>query len=176
MKLPVRACKLQHQLCMLAATCLSTFDVCSEQEGRSLVSDEDFLSSCNTPSLSMTIYPHHCQMKTRRILLGCLIAVVGYFTTWSTISADIFHLPPARLDLSHAGAYDDAFSRLRPSHRRGKRALPRPNSRWIYCVTGEGQEVYYDLLTVELIIGGKRLEKLPQKITKHPLTAVYSAR
>jgi len=159
---------LQHQLCMLAATYLSTFDVCSEQEGRSLVSDEDFsfvmqyavIVHDNIPSsLSDEDTPYLTRLlnRCRRILYNPGPNFRRYF-------------PPAsgQAGLSHAGAYDDAFSRLRPSHRRGKRALPRPNSRWIYCVTGEGQEVYYDLLTVELIIGGKRLEKLPQKIMKHP--------
>jgi len=43
-----------------------------------------------------------------------------------------------------------------------------PNSRWIFCITGEGQEIYYDLLTGKLIIGGKGLGRLPQEIVEHP--------
>lgn len=169
---------LQHQLCILAATCLSTFDVCSEQEGGALVSDEDFslVMQCavivhdNKPSSLSDddmLYLTRLLSRCRRILHNL---------------EPIFlqHLPPAsgQVRLSHAGAYDDAFSRLRPGHRQGNpsgwRALPRPNSRWIHSVTGEDQEVYYDLLTGELIIGGKRLEKLPQEIMRHPTyTSVF---
>jgi hypothetical protein len=79
---------------------------------------------------------------------------------------------PRQAELSHAGAYDAAFARLRPAYRLGNSSswhtLPRPNSRWISRVTSEGQTVYYDVLTGELIIGGKQLERLPKEIVEHP--------
>ena len=46
----------------------------------------------------MTIYPHLCQMTTRCIVLGYLVAAVGYFITWSPFSAENCHLPLAKLD------------------------------------------------------------------------------
>jgi hypothetical protein len=157
---------------MLAATCLSTFGVCSEQEGGGLVSDEDMslVMQCAViihDNMSSSLSDDNTLYRTR--LLGRCRRILHNLES-------IFRqkLPPAsgQAGLSHAGAYDDALSRLRPGHRQGNSsswcALSRPNSRWLYCVTSEGEEVYYDLLTGELIIGGKRLEKLPHELLNHP--------
>jgi hypothetical protein len=162
---------LRERLCMLAVTCFSTFDVCSEHMATVLVSKEDFsiAMQCavivhdNTPqSLPSNDSSHLTRLLSRhRRLLHHLEPVFGQ------------SLPPVsgRVELSHAGAYDDALARLQQAYRRGSssrwHSLPRPNSRWISCETGEGQEVCYDLLTGKLIVGGKQLGSLPQEIVGH---------
>ncbi|KAI9432020.1 hypothetical protein H4582DRAFT_2084141 [Lactarius indigo] len=42
-----------------------------------------------------------------------------------------------------------------------------PNSRWISCIVEGGHEVHYNLLTGQLLIGGKPLGRLPQEIKSH---------
>ena len=49
--------------------------------------------------------------------------------------------------------------------------LPSPNARWISCIAEGGQEIHYNLLTGQLLIGGKPLGKLPQEIIEHPTYA-----
>jgi hypothetical protein len=170
---------LRHRLCMLAATCFSTFDVCSEHVPAVLTDNEDFsiAMQCavmvhdNKPlSLSDDNSLHLTRMLNRHLrLLHNLEPVFSQ------------SLPPVlgRSRLLHADAYDDALSRLWPCHQRistSWHVLPRPNSRWISCVTEGGQEVHYDLLTGELLIGGKRLGRLPQEILRHPTyTSVFGA-
>ncbi len=170
---------LQHRLCMLAATCLSTFDVCSEHVDAVLVNKEDFsiAMQCavvvhdNTPQSlpSKSSYVTRLLSRHRR-LLHTLEPIFGQ------------SLPPVsgRVGLSHTSAYDDALARLRLGNHQGNseslswHSLPRPNSRWISCVTSEGQEVYYDILTGKLIVDGKCLGRLPQEIAKHPTyTSVF---
>jgi len=159
---------LRHQLFMLAVTCFSTFDVCLEHVAAVLVSEEDFSIAMrcavivhdNTPPF-LSLY-HTRLLSRHRRLLHNLEPVFGQ--TWSPVSG--------RVGLSHAGAYDDALARVRLGYRQGSSSswdsLPMPNSRWIFCITGEGQEIYYDLLTGKLIIGGKGLGRLPQEIVEHP--------
>ena len=162
---------LHRRLCKLAMTCFSTFDVGSEHVASVLVSEEDIsiAMQCavivhdNTPSPSDKP-PYLSQLLSRhRRLLHNLEPIFGQ---------SLLPVPdraPSRL--LHAGAYDDALARLKPGYRQGKspnwHSLPRPNSRWISCVTGEGQEVYYDLLSGELIISGERLGGLPKEIIEH---------
>ncbi len=86
--------------------------------------------------------------------------------------------PPesGRAGLLHGGAYNVALSRLWVGYRRRDTSswhvLPKPNSQWISCVTPGGLKVHYDLLTGELLINGKRLGGLVQKIAsvKHPVS------
>ncbi len=163
---------LHRRLCKLAMTCFSTFDVGSEHVASVIVSEEDFsiAMQCavivhgNTPSPSDDKPPYLSQLLNRhRRLLHNLEPIFGQ---------SLLPVPdraPSRL--LHSGAYDDALARLQPGYHQGKspnwHSLPRPNSRWISCVTGEGQEVYYDLLSGELIISGRRLGGLPKRIIKH---------
>jgi len=165
----------QRRLCMLAATCFSTFDVSSEYLPTILSSDEDFsiAMQCavivydNTPpALSDDSSISLARMLSRhRRLLHDL--------------EPIFSQPApavlARARLLHSSAYDQALSHLWLGYRQRSfsswYALPTPNSRWIFCVAGGGQEVHYDLLTGQLFIGGKRLGRLPQEIMDHPTYA-----
>jgi len=167
---------LHSRLCKLAMTCFSTFDVGSEHVASVIVSEEDFsiAMQCavivhnNTPSPSDNKPPYLSQLLSRhRRLLHNLEPIFGQSLLLVSDRA------PSRL--LHAGAYDDALARLHPGYRQGNspnwHSLPRPNSRWILCVTGEGQEVYYDLLSGEIIINGKRLGGLPKEIIEHPTYA-----
>ena len=84
--------------------------------------------------------------------------------------------PPVhgRAELLRGSAYDVALSQLWVGYRRRNtvtsswHVLPKPNSRWISCVTQGGQKVHYDLLTGKLLIDGKRLGGLLQEIVEHP--------
>ncbi len=75
--------------------------------------------------------------------------------------------------LLRSNAYDQAISQLWSSFRNSSswHALPRPNSRWISCVTEGKQEVRYDLLSGQLLVNGKPLRRLPREIVEHPTYA-----
>jgi hypothetical protein len=157
---------------MIAMTCFSTFDMPSEHVADSLVSGKVFSIAVecavivydNTPgSLSDDNSCYLIQtLRRHRRLLHNLEHIFGSF----------MRSIRGGTGLPHAGAYNEAFARLRPGYRPANTSNwhvhPRPNSRWISCITGEGQKVYYDLLTGELIMGGKHLDKLPQEIVEHP--------
>ena len=165
---------LQRRLCMLAATCFATFDVCSEHIPATLASEEDFsiAMQCavivhdNTPSYLLddnSLYLTRMLSRHRRLL---------------------HHLEPifiqaspsvhSRTTLLHSGAYKNALAQLRLGYHQGNtstwHATPGP-SRWIYCVLGEGQQVHFDLLTGKLIIGGEPMGTLPEAIVRHPAYA-----
>ena len=166
---------LRRRLCMLSATCFSTFDVCSAHIPTILSTEEDFsiAMQCavivhdNTPpSLSEDSSPYLVRVLSRhRRLLHYLEPILGQ------------SLPTAvgQVKLSHAGAYDHALARLWLGYRRRSfsswHVLQRSNSRWICCITEGGHEVHFDLLTGQLLIGGKRLGRLPQEIVEHPTYA-----
>ena len=150
---------------MLAMTCFSTLDVCSEHIPAILTTEEDF-----------------------SIAIQC--AVIVHDNTSPSLSGDNFvclnrmisrhrrllhSLEPIFIQSSRAGAFDHALSRLWLGFRRRTSSswhvLPRPNSRWISCVAEGWHEVHYDLLTGKLLIDGKPLGKLPQEIVEHPTYA-----
>ena len=158
---------------MLAATCFSTFDVCSKYIPITLASDEDYSIAIqcavivhdNTPSSlsgGHSIYLTQTISRHRRLL--------HYL---EPIFSQSFL--PGEEKLSHAGAFDQALAQLWPSYRRRNssswHALPSPNSRWISCVSKGGHEVHYDLLTGQLLINGKPFGRLPQEIVEDPTYA-----
>ena len=160
---------LRRRLCVLAATCFSTFDVCSKYIPVTLASDEDYSIAIqcaaivhdNTPSSlsgDSSIYLAQMIRRHRRLL---------HYLELTFIQS----LLPGKENLSHAGAFDHALARLWLGFRRqissSWHALSRPNSRWISCVSEGGHEVHYNLLTGELLINGKPLGRLPKKIVKH---------
>lgn len=162
---------LRHRLCMLALTCFSTFDVSSAHVSAVLSNEEDFsiAMECavivhdNTPLSPDDNSLHLTRMLSRhRRLLHSLEPLFGQ----SLLPA----LSPG--ELAHASAYDIALARLRPGCSRRNSsswlALPGPNSRWIFCIAEGGQKIHYNLLTGELLIGGKRFGRLPQEIVEHP--------
>ena len=166
---------LRRLLFMLAATCFSTFDACSEYIPAIFATEEDFsiAMQCavivhdNTPpplSDDNSVYLSRMLSRHRRllhylepILSESLPSVVG------------------QVKLTHAGAYDCALARLWLGYRRRTfsswHALQRSNSRWICCIAEGGHEVHFDLLTGQLLIGGRQLGRLPQEIVEHPTYA-----
>ena len=153
---------LQCRLFMLAATCFSTLDVCSEYIPTILTKEKDFsiaiqcaviVHDNSSLSLAGDNSVHLARMSSRHRRL-------------------LHSLEPIFSQSSHADAFDDALSRLWLGFRRctssSWHVLPRPNSRWISCVAEGRHKVHYDLLTGKLLINGKPLGRLPQKIVKHP--------
>ena len=158
---------------MLAATCFSTFNVCSKYIPATLTSEEDFSIAIqcavivydNTPpSLSSSNSLYLVQMISRHHRL------LHYLEPIFSLSS-----PPDESKLSHGGAFDHALARLWLGFRRRTSSswhvLPRANSRWISCVTEGGHEVHYNLLTGQLLINGKALGRLPQEIVENPTYA-----
>jgi hypothetical protein len=158
---------LRHRLCSLAATCFSTFDVCVKHIPNVLSTDEDFAIAVrcavivhdNTPS----ILPHDVSLYLSR-LLNRHHRLLHFL--------EPFFLQELR---SHSSGVDDALARLWSDYRRQRSSpwdvLPAPNSRWIFCTTEGGQEVHYNVLTGQLLVGGQPLGILPKEITKHPAYA-----
>lgn len=158
---------------MLAATCFSTFDVCSKYIPLALASDEDYsiaiqcavIVNDNTPpSLSGGDSIYLTQMISRHLRL------LHYLEpTFSLLFS------PDEAKLLHGGAFDHALAWLWLGFRRRTSSswhvLPRANSRWISCVTEGGHEVHYNLLTGQLLINGKSLGRLPQEIVENPTYA-----
>ena len=164
---------LQQRLCMLAATCFSTLDVCPEHIHTLLVDDDDFsiAMQCaiivydNTPqSVSDESFSHPMKMLRRhRRLLHSLELI---FRESDPADAD-------QARLLHGAAYNHALSHFSLGLRCSSswHILPRPNSRWISSTTEGKQKVHYDLLTGQLLIDGKQLGRLPQEIVEHPTYA-----
>jgi hypothetical protein len=162
---------LRHRLCMLAATCFSTFDVCPEHVPITFAIEEDvsIAMQCavivydNMPSS----FPGDNSYFWKRMLSR-------HYRLLHNLESFFGQCVPVALDgagLLHAGAYNHALARLGvDSHRRNSPnwyALLRPNSRWISCSADEAQQVHYDLLTGELRLCGKRLGRLPRNIVDH---------
>jgi hypothetical protein len=162
---------LQQRLCILAATCCSTFDVCLEHEPSVLANHEDFsiamqcmvLVHDNTPpshSDNDSFYLTRILSRHRRLL--------------HNLERVLRKLDPTDPDqLLHADSYDHAISQVWVGFKGSSswHSLPRPNSRWISCLTSGDQEVHYDLLTGQLLINGKQLGRLPRDFVEHPLYA-----
>ena len=158
---------LQHRLCMLAATCFSTFDVCPEHMSAVLANRGDFsiamqcaiLVHDNTPpSLSHndSFYLTRILSRHRRLL--------------HDLEPFLCKPDPTNPEqVLRAGSYDDALSQVWVGFKGSSswRSLPIPNSRWIFCVTLGGQEVHYDVLTGQLLIDGKQLGRLPREFVEH---------
>ena len=164
---------LKYRLCMLAATCFSTFDVSSEHISVVLASEEDFsiAMECavivhdNTPpSLSDDNTLYLTRMLNRHLrLLHHLVPVFSQ------------SLPSVlgQSRLLHSVGYNHALTRLWLGYHQSTPSSwhthYKLDSRWISCVTEKERiVVHYDLLTGELLIGGKRLGSLPQEIVQHP--------
>jgi hypothetical protein len=162
----------QRRLCMLAATCFSTFDVCPEHICTTFACEDDFsiAMQCAVIVHDNTLFDSEENAESRyltrmlrrhRRLLHSLEPFFGQ------------SFPPIcrRTGLLHAEAYDDALAQLwvgyRPGNSSSWRILPKPNSRWISCVADGGKNIYYDMLTGELLIGGKRSGRLPHRMLNH---------
>ncbi len=154
---------LRRRLCTLAATCFSTYDVCLEHVPWTLASDDDIAIAVhcavivhdNSPSILKADHPRYLirLLNRHRRLLH-------------------FLEPSLREHVqSNPSGFDHGLASLWPGFRRQASSnwhvLSNPNSRWISCIVEGGQEVHYNLLTGQLLIGGKPLGRLPQEIIKH---------
>ena len=164
---------------MLSATCFSTFDVCPEHISATLASEEDF-------AIAM-----QCAVIVHDNAPGPQFRSESYYLTrmlnrHHRLLHDlepIFSQPAPPISgksrLLYSDVYDDALARFWEGYRlctsSGWHALPKPNSRWISTVTERGQTVHYDLLTGELLIGGKRLGRLPPMIVGHSTVTTYAS-
>jgi hypothetical protein len=154
--------KLHLRLCSLAATCLSTFDVCLEHVPNVLFSDDDFAIAVrcavivhdSTPSVRDDVSPYLARLLNRHHRLLHFL--------------EPFFLKGLR---SNPSGFDCALARLWSGCRRQRfstwRVLPAPNSRWIFCITEGGQEIHYDILTGQLLVNGQPLGRLPKEILEH---------
>ena len=162
---------LQQRLCMLAATCFSTFDVCPEHIPFVLTDNKDFsiVMQCailvhdNAPpshSDNDSFYLNRMLSHHRRLL--------------HDLEPMLRKQNPTNLDqLLHAGSYDHALSQVWLGFQGSSswHSLPIPNSRWISCVTLGRQKVHYNLLTGQLLVDGKQLGRLPREFVEHPTYA-----
>jgi hypothetical protein len=157
--------KFRRRLCTLAATCFTTYDVCLGYVPQALASDDDIAIAV------------HC-------------AVIVHDNTPSILEDDhylvrllnrhhrLLHIlePFLRSEVqSNPLGFDQGLAGLWPGFRRkvnsNWQVLPGPNMRWISCIAEGGQEIHYNLLTGQLLIGGKPLGRLPQEIIEHPTYA-----
>ena len=156
---------LRRRLCMLAATCLATYDVSQEYISRTLASDKDIAIAMhcavivhdNTPSTLEDNYNLARLLNRHSRLLHILQPFLYRYVQSSSLG------------------FDQGLASLWPGFRRkvssNWQTLPSPNARWISCIAEGGQEIHYNLLTGQLLIGGKPLGKLPQEIIEHPTYA-----
>ena len=154
---------LGRRLCILAATCFSTYGVCRKHVPRILSSDLDFAVAVycavivhdNTPPTLKdddSVYLSRLLKRHRRLL---------YFL-------EPFFYEGIK---SNPTGFDDALIKLWPAFRRQNSSnwhtLPSPNSRWITCTVEAGQEVHYNVLAGKLLLGGEPLGTLPLEVMKH---------
>jgi hypothetical protein len=151
----------RRRLCTLAATCFATYDVCPEYVPWALASDNDIAIAVhcavivhdNTPSI-LEDDDHLVRLLNRHYRLLHILE------------------PSLRDDVrSNPLGFDQGLTSLWPGFRRkvssNWQVLPGPNMRWISCIAEGGQEIHFNLLTGQLLIGGKPLGRLPQEIIEH---------
>ncbi|KAH8997134.1 hypothetical protein EDB86DRAFT_928074 [Lactarius hatsudake] len=154
---------LRRRLCTLAATCFSTYDVCLEHIPQMLASDDDIAIAVHCAVIVHDNTLSNFEDKRSRYLIRLL-----------NRHHRLLHFlePFLRQGVqSNPSGFDHGFVNLWPGFRRQTSSnwhvLPSPNSRWISCIIEGGQEVHYNLLTGNLLIGGKPLGRLPQEIIEH---------
>ncbi len=155
---------LRRQLCTLAATCFSTYDVSLEQVSRALASDDDIATAVHCAVLVHDNSPMRGHYDDDSHHLTRLLNRHHRLTHF----LESFLHEVVR---SNPMAFDQGVTRLWPGFCRETSSnwhmLPSPNSRWISCTVEGGQEVHFNLLTGSLLVGGHPLGRLPQKITQH---------
>ncbi|KAH9036252.1 hypothetical protein EDB84DRAFT_1560971 [Lactarius hengduanensis] len=155
---------LRRRLCTLAATCFSTYDVCLEHVPQILASDDDIAIVVHCAVIVHGNTPSNLEDNHSRYLIRLL----------NRHRRLLHFLEPSlrKCIQSNPSGFDRGFAGLWPGFRRQTSSnwhvLPSPNSRWISCIIEGGQEVHYNLLTGNLLIGGKPLGRLPQEIIEHP--------
>ena len=162
---------LRLRLCLLAATCFSTFDGCSEYASL-LSNDEDFSIAIQCAIIVHNSTPSSLSDNTSSYLTRMLGRHRRILYDLEHIFSESNPSGFGQAKLSHAGAYDLALARVGLDYRNsGWHVLPRPNSQWVSCVTEGGKNIHYDLLTGQLLIDGKQMGRLPREIVEHPTYA-----
>ncbi|KAH9048936.1 hypothetical protein EDB84DRAFT_1261517 [Lactarius hengduanensis] len=158
---------LRRRLCILAATCFSTYDVCLEHVPGTLSSDNDIAIAVHCAVIVHDNTPPILEDDDSR-----------YLTRLLNRHRRLLHFlePSLRESVeSNPSGFDHGLANLWPGFRRQTssnwRVLPVPNSRWISCIMEGGQEVHYNLLTGQLLVGGNPFGRLPQQIIDHPTYA-----
>ncbi len=154
---------LRQRLRTLAATCFSTYDVCVDHVPSILSSADDVAVAVhcagiifdNTPGSSFVEHGDLGRLLNRHHRL--LHFLEPFFR--EAVCSD-----PTGID--------QGLTHLWPGFRRQAssnwQVFPNPNSRWIACTVDSGQGVHYNLLTGQLLVGGKPRGKLPREIINHP--------
>lgn len=156
---------LRRRLCTLAATCFATYDVYLENIPWTLASDNDIAIAV------------HCAVIVRDNTPS-ILEDDHYLVRLLNRHSRLLHILEPFLCKgvkSNPLGFDQGLASLWPSFRRkissNWQVLPGPNTRWISCIAEGGQEIHYNLLTGQLLIGGKPLGRLPQEIVEHPTYA-----
>ena len=162
---------LQNRLCMVAATCFSTFDVCPEHGPATMINEED-ISIAIQCAVIVHDYTPQSPLGDSSVYFGRMLRRHHRLLhdLERLFSQSSVHRPATLL---HAGAFDHALERVWLGYRQvdtsGWHVLRKKNPRWLSCMTDQGQEVHYDTLTGELLISGKSLGKLPQQMVEDPI-------
>ena len=154
---------LRRRLCILAATCFSTYNVFQKHVPWTLFSDSDFAIAIHCAVIVHDNAPPTLEDDDS----GYLARLLNRHRQLLHFFEPIFH----RGVQSNPTGFDNGLTSLWPAFRRqissNWHILPSPNSRWISCVVEGGQEVHFNLLTGQLLIDGNPLGKLPQEIIEH---------
>ena len=154
---------LRRRLGVLAATCFTTYDVCTTHIPWALTDDSDIAVAVhcavtvhdNTPSILGDDKSRHLAR-----LLNRHHRLLHFLEPFLCKGLQ-----------SNPSGFDCGLASLWPGFRRQTSSnwhvLPSPNSRWISCIAEGGQDVHYNLLTGQLLIGGNPLGRLPQDIIRH---------
>jgi len=164
---------LRRRLCILAATCFSTFDVCPKHVPTLLSDDGDFSVAMQCAVVVHINAPLYLSDEDSFHLARILRRHRRLLHDLESIFCRSYPTDLNQAKLLQSGAYDHAISQLWLGFRGSSNwhALPRPNSQWISCLTEGGQTIHYDVLTGKLLVDGKQLGRLPQEIVKHPTYA-----
>lgn len=165
--------RLQNRLCMLAATCFSTFDVRPEHVPTTIANKEDLSIAIQCAVIVHDTIPRFPSGDSSLYFTRMLRRHHRLLHNLEPLFSQSSRTVRGRATLLHAGAFNHALERVWPGYRQGSSSdwhvLNKRNPRWILNVTNEGQEVHYDLLTGELLIGGKLSGRLPQGIVEDPI-------
>jgi hypothetical protein len=153
----------RRRLCSLAATCVSTFDVCFEHVPNILSTDDDFAIAVQCAVIVHDSTPSILRDDDSR----CLTRLLNRHHRLLHFLERYFQEEIR----SNPSGFDRALARLWSGYRRKRSSnwcvLPAPNSRWISCTTEGGQKVHYNVMTGQLLVGGQPLGRLPEEIIKH---------
>jgi hypothetical protein len=158
---------LGRRLCILAATCFSTYDVCPKHVPLILSDDLDFATAVHCAVIVHDNTPPTVEDDFS-----------GYLARLLNRHRRLLHfLEPFLLSgvQSNSTGFDDGITKLWPHFclqiSSNWHTLPSPNSRWITCTVESGQEVHYNLLAGRLLLDGEPLGRLPQEVMTHPTYA-----